>query len=247
MNVGRKINTLNKCLAFVLVFLCASLCAFSVENSLSEVGIKQSENNNYQVFLKLDKKAQIKKIVDGSDNLTLIVNSTLPSESMEIIYDSEDSLANIIVQKRNDNNTLISLQGQNMANAEIITKEISTGSVKKLDSNENILSGLLFIADKKVLGFSLVGILFLFFMMLSSKPKNRKYSSSNVNKSINQSSISANTLRNKNLIQSRNVPSINYKVNGSFGTSNAHTTMPKDLVANNQKQTIREQQIRKAG
>ena len=247
MNVGRKINTLNKCLAFVLVFLCTSLCAFSVENSLSEVGIKQSENNNYQVFLKLDKKAQIKKIVDGSDNLTLVVNSTLPSESMEIIYDSEDSLANIIVQKRNDNNTLISLQGQNMANAEIITKEISTGSVKKLDSNENMLSGLLFIADKKVLGFSLVGILFLFFMMLSSRPKNRKYSSSNVNKSINQSSTSANTLRNKNLIQSRNVPSINYKVNGSFGSSNAHTTMPKDLVANNQKQTIREQQIRKAG
>ena len=232
MNKGREFNILNKCVAFVFVFLFVSLCAFSAENSLSEVGIKQSENNNYQVFLKLDKKAQIKKIVDGSDNLTLIVNSTLPSESMEIIYDSEDSLANIIVQKRNDNNTLISLQGQNMANAEIITKEISTGSTKQLDSNENMLSGLFFIADKKILGTSLIGILFLL---------------SNVNKTVRQSQYSANTLRNKNLVQSRNVPSINYKVNGSFSSVNAHTTMPKDLVANNKKQTIRQQQIIKAG
>lgn len=247
MNTGRKINILNKCLAFVFVFLCVSLCAFSVENSLSEVGIKQTENSNYQVFLKLDKKAQIKKIVDGSDNLTLIVSSTLPSESMEIIYDSEDSLANIIVQKRNDNNTLISLQGQNMANAEIITKEISTGSTKKLDSNENILSGLFYIADKKILGFSLVGVLFLFFMMLASKPKRKRSVSSNTSKTANTVQTSANTLRNKNLIQSRNVPSINYKVNGSFGSANAHTTMPRDFVVNNQKQTIREQQIRKAG
>ena len=247
MKIGREFNILNKCLAFVFVFLCVSLSSFAVENSLSEVGLKQSANNAYQVVLKLDKKAQIKKIVDGSDNLTLVVNSTLPSESMEIIYDSEDSLANIIVQKRNDNNTLISLQGENIANAEIITKEISTGTTKKLDTNENLLSNLFFIADKKVLGISLAGILLLFMMMIASRPKNKRTSSSSINNATNSYKATANTLRNKNLVQSQNVPSINYKVNGSFSSSNSHTTMPKDLVVNNKKNTIREQQIRKAG
>lgn len=246
MKIGRKFNILNKCIAFVFVFLCVSLSSFAVENSLSEVGLKQSVDNGYQVFLKLDKKAQIKKIVDGSDNLTLVVNSTLPSESMEIIYDSEDSLANIIVQKRNDNNTLISLQGENIANAEIITKEISTGTTKKLDTNENILNNLFFVADKKILGISLVGIFLFFIMMVASKPKRRK-TSSNMNKTTNTHQTSANTLRNKNLVQSQNIPSINYKVNGSFSSANSHTTMPKDLVVNNKKNTIREQQIRKAG
>lgn len=246
MKIGREFNILNKCIAFVCVFLCASLVSFATENSLSEVGLKQSEDNGYQVILKLDKKAQIKKIVDGSDNLTLVVNSTLPSESMEIIYDSEDSLANIIVQKRNDNNTLISLQGENIANAEIITKEISTGATKKLDTNENALSNLFFVADKKILGVSLAGILLFFLMMVASKPKRRK-TSSNMSKTTNAHQTSANTLRNKNLVQSQNIPSINYKVNGSFSSANPHTTMPKDLVVNNKKNTIREQQVRKAG
>ena len=247
MNIGREFNILNKCIAFVCVFLCASLSSFAIENSLSEVGLRQSVDNGYQVILKLDKKAQIKKIVDGTDNLTLVVNSTLPSESMEIIYDSEDSLANIIVQKRNDNNTLISLQGENIANAEILTKEISTGAVKKLDKNENTLNNLFFIADKKILGSSLIGILFLFLMMLVTKPRNRKSTSLTVDKTSHLNKTYANTLRNKNLVQSQNIPSINYKVNGSFSSANSHSTMPKDLVVNGKKNTIREQQIRKAG
>ena len=245
MKRGKEFNIINKCLAFVFVFLFCSLNSFAAENSLAGVDIKQSVNNGYQVFLKLDKKAQIQKIVDDNDSITLMLKGTLPSETMEIIYDSEDNLSNVIVQKRNDNNTLISLQGKDIANAKIFTRELSTGSVKALDTNTSLLSSLFFIADKKILGTSIAGIFLLFLMMLASRPKNRKNTANNSNKTAKSKNNSANTLRNKNLVQSRNIPSINYRVNGSFNSANA--TMPKDLVINNQKQTIREQQIRKAG
>ena len=247
MKRGKDLNIINKCLAFVFVFLFCSLSSFAAENSLAGVDIKQSVNNGYQVFLKLDKKAQIQKLVENSDNITLVLKGTLPSETMEIIYDSEDNLSNVIVQKRNDDNTLISLQGKNIANAEIFTKELSTGSTKELNTKAYSLNSWFFIADKKILGTSVAGMFILFLMMLASKPKNRKNVSNNSNKTSKSKNNSANTLRNKNLVQSRNIPSINYRVNGSFTSANAHATMPKDLVVNNQKQTIREQQIRKAG
>ncbi|MBQ8887213.1 MAG: hypothetical protein IJY61_05875 [Candidatus Gastranaerophilales bacterium] len=245
MKRGKEFNIINKCVAFVFVFLFGALNSFATENSLAGVDIKQSANNGYQVFLKLDKKAQIQKVIDNSDNITLMLKGTLPSETMEIIYDSEDNLSNVIVQKRNDDNTLISLQGKDIANAEIYTKELSTGSVKELDTNTSLLSGLFFIADKKILGTAVTGMFLLFLMMLASRPKNRKNTANNSNKTAKSKNNSANTLRNKNLVQSRNIPSINYRVNGSFNSANA--TMPKDFVVNNQKQTIREQQIRKAG
>ena len=174
MRRGKEFNIINKCLAFVFVLLFCSLNSFAAENSLAGVDIKQSANNGYQVFLKLDKKAQIQKLIEDNDSITLILKGTLPSETMEIIYDSEDNLSNVIVQKRNDDNTLISLQGKDIANAEIFTKELSTGSTKELDTNSNMLNGLFFIADKKILGTSLAGMFLLFLMMLASKPKNRK-------------------------------------------------------------------------
>lgn len=247
MKTGKEYSIINRCFAFVFIFAFAALNSFAAENSLSGVDIKQSIDSGYQIFLKLDKKAQIKKIIENDDNLTLVVNSTLPSESMEIVYDSEDNFSNVIVQKKNDDNTLISLQGQNIANAEIYTKELSTGIIKQLDEKEDFLNGLFFIADKKILSCSVLGMFFLFLMMLASRPKNKRYSSQNVNKIVKSKKMVVDTLRNKNLVQSRNIPSINYKVNGSFNSVNMHVSTPKDFVINSANQTVEIEEIRKAG
>lgn len=247
MRIGKEFCIINKCLAFTFVFAFAALSSFAAENSLSGVDIKQSNGSGYQVFLKLDKKAQVKKIVESEDNLTLVVSSTLPSESMEIIYDSEDNFSNVIVQKKNSDNTLISIQGKNIADAEIYTKELSTGVTKQLDTNDSLLNGFFFIADKKILGSSLLGMFFFLLMMLVSRPKNKRYSSNEVNKIVKSKQLYANTLRNKNLLQSKNIPSINYKVSGSFNSVNSHVSAPKDFVINNNNRVLENEQIRKAG
>ena len=80
--------------------------------------------------------------------------------------------------------------------------------------------------------FSYIQYLNMFLTFINSNVKNVK--TSNVS--------SSNTLRNKNINQSRNIPSINYKVNGGY----SKMSIPKDFVINNHMAREKEQ-IRKAG
>lgn len=243
MKIRRILHIINKCFLFICVVLFSSLNAFSAENSLLGIDVKQMTNDSYNILLKLDNTSQITKLIDSEGNLVINLNSTLPSDSMDIIYDNASDLNNVIVQKKNKDNTVILLQGENIANSQIYTKSLSTGITKKLDSKNNLLSSLLFVADKKIFAFSFVTMFLLFLMMLAIRPKNQRFSSSNLKKSnkiIKNSYI--NTLRNKNLIQSKNIPSINYNVKKSLKSS--FMSVPKEFVINNH---IIEEEMRKVG
>lgn len=243
MKTRRVIHIINKCFLFICVVLLSSLSSFAAENSLLGIDVKQMPNNGYNILLRLDNTAQINKTVDSEGNLIINLNSTLPSDSMDIIYDNTSDLNNVIVQKKNKDNTVILLQGKNIANAQIFTKELSTGITKKLDAKNSLLSNLLFIADKKIFAFSFAAMFLMFLMMLAVRPKNQRYSASSIKK-INKTAkdVNANTLRNKNLIQSKNIPSINYNVKKSLNSS--FMSVPKDFVINNH---IVEEEIRKVG
>ncbi len=246
MKTGKQLSIINRIFLFIFVFLLSSINSFALDNSLSGINVSQNENNEYKVLLKLDKNVQIKKISDEQDTLILVLSSTLPSDSMEIVYDNARDLNNVIVQKKNADNTLILLQGKNIENAKIYTKDLSVGIIKPFDTNSNSSGNLFFIADKKVLAFSLTGLIILFLIMLASRPGEKRYQSNNINrtaKSVKRTEV--NTLRNKNLVQSRNIPSINYRSNGSFNSANAFISTPEDFAVNNGQYS--EEKIRKAG
>lgn len=247
MKTGKKFSIINKCALFICVFLLSSISSFAAESYLSGIDIQQQVDGDYKIMLKLDKKAQIKKNIDNDGSLTLIMNSTLPSESMDIVYDNATGIKNVIVQKKNDDNTLIFMQADNIKNAQIYTKELSTGLVKQIDTDSNIFNNLFFVADKKILASSIAGMILLFLMMLVSRPKEKRYTASNAKKhTVVKKHTNVNTLRNKNLVQSQSIPSINYRVNGSFSSQNAHISKPKDFVINNY-QNYEEEEIRKVG
>lgn len=234
-----RIQKLSKLLLFFAIFLCSSVLAFAAENSLLGIDVQQ-QGENYNVMLKLNNNADIQRMVNAQDSLTIVLKETVPTDSVEIIYDNAADLENVIVQKKNNGNTLILLEGKAIENASIYTKDLSTGIVSQA-GKEKSLSNYLFIADKKVAGFSVLGLVMFFMLMLSIRPKNKRYNS-NVKNVKTQKSVSSNTLRNKNNNQSRNIPSINYKVNGGY----SKMSIPKDFVINNHMASEREQ-IRKAG
>ncbi len=234
-----RIQKLSNLLLFFAIFLCSSVFAFAAENSLLGIDVQQ-QGENYNVMLKLNNKADIQKMVNAQDSLSIVLKETVPTDSVEIIYDNAADLENVIVQKKNNGNTLILLEGKAIENASIYTKDLSTGLVSQA-GKEKSLSNYLFIADKKVAGFSVLGLIMFFMLMLSIRPKNKRYNS-NVKNVKTQKSVSSNTLRNKNNNQSRNIPSINYKVNGGY----SKMSIPKDFVINNHMASEREQ-IRKAG
>ncbi len=226
---------------FVLILLAGATSAFALESSLAGIDVNQDNQGKYNIKLKLDKSVNINKYVDNTNNMTLVLSSVLPSESLEIIYDNAADLNNVIVQKKNDN-TIILLQGDNIENANIYTQELSSGVIKPADINKN--SETLSILNNRFISFSVLGVILLFILMINSKPKEKHYAKNNTYETVKSKNY-ANTLRHKNLIQSKKIPSINYKINGKFNNSNT-TTIPKDFVINNYN-TIESEKIRKAG
>ena len=239
MRTRVKYSFINRFVLSVFIIFFSTLNAFAA-NSLLGVDVKQIDNDNYKIILKVNNAVNIKQFSDSADNLTLVLNSAVPSDSVEILYDNASDLKNVIVQKKNSSNTMILLQGKNIDNAKIYTKELSTGILKQFDSNANSLNKYLYIANKKYILFGLVGIILLFFLMISSRPDLKR----NVNKKSKQHNKQTeyNTIRNKTVSQKRYVPSIHYRINNV----KTNMTLPKDFVISNLSQ-YEEEKIRKVG
>lgn len=227
--------SLTKLILSVGVFLYSSLCSFALENSLSGIDVQQIGTSEYNIMLKLNNAVNVQKIVNGDDNLTLVLKETVPTDSVEIVYDNAADLQNVIVQKKNNGDTLILLEGKDIENAKVFTKDLSNGLTVQNTSDKLVAT------DKQMVGFSILVILMLFVLRLALRPKNERYISvkTNVKNVKNSKKVTVNTLRKKNQNQSKNIPSINCNVNGSF----RNMSIPKDFVINN----YMEEQIRKVG
>lgn len=230
-------NLIIKTMIIALVSAFSFTSALAANISLSGIDVDQNPENEYSVFVKTDKKANIQVKANENNKLVILLNSTTPADSLDIIYDDAPDMTNVIVQKKNKNNTLILLEGKNISNAQIYNNDLSTGLIKPVYSDG--------FSNNKILSTAGIGIGFLLLMMLILKPRNRKYTVSENNNTKRQRKTSrVNTLRNKNLVQSTNIPSISYNVNGSFNSVQKYMTTPADLSVNEQ---YEEEEIRKAG
>lgn len=241
MGTRIKHSFINKFLLFICIFFFSALNAFA-SNALSGVDVKQIDDGSYNVILKIDNSVNIKKNTDTKDNLSLILDSAVPADSVEIVYDNTSDIKNVMVQKKNSDNTMILIQGKNIENAKIFTKDISTGIVNPLDNKLNSLNNYLYIANVKYLSFCFIGIIFMFVLMISLRPKRTKYSY-NVKKqykTIKQTTI--NNMNKKTNSSKRYVPSINYRINN---VRYNNMSVPKDFEVNTE--VFEEEKIRKAG
>lgn len=234
---------------FVFLFLFSTMSSIAAENALNGIDVKQINDGSYKIFLKLDKSAKILKQQEENDNLTVLINKTLPSDSLEIVYDNAENLNNIIVQKKNSNNTVILFQGKNIKNSVIYTKDFSTGITQKVDEKTNFLSNFFFISDKKFVFGSIIILFMTFISALIIRPKEKRYYTERNDRMIKSKQYYAvNTLRTKNMLQSKNIPSINYRINGSFNNARMqYASVPKDMVKLNSYKSDNKEQIRKVG
>ncbi|MBQ9246566.1 hypothetical protein IJ182_09900 [bacterium] len=238
-------NYIKKCLIVLIVFAFSSITSFAAQNSLSGIDVSKKINGDYKIVLKLDKKTHVQKMLTENNKLTVLLNSTLPSDAMDIVYDNSAALTNVMVQKKNKNNTIVLFEGENIDKAQIFTKEISTGLIKQIDNSDSIINSIFFVADKKLLTVSFISVVLFFFAMLLARPKSKRYTSSKISNTVQaKRQTGMTTLRNKNNAQSRYIPSINSGVNGSFNSARKYMSAPSELVVNN---TYEEEQIRKAG
>ena len=236
MRIKLSFNIIKFILLFVCMFFFSSMNV-QAQNALSGINVIQN-NDSYNIILKTDNSVKINKYIDEKGSLTLFLSSVLPADSIEIEYDNASDLKNVIVQKKNANNMTILFQGKNIENAKIFLKDLSTGQIKPIDSES--VSNYFYIAHIKYLSIGIFGLVFLFVIMLFLRPQSKKYRTVYKSKEkIKQSQI---TLRGKQSVNKRYVPSINYKVR----VTNPNMTVPKDFVISAY-QNYNDEQVRKVG
>ncbi len=203
----------------VLILFFTGLSANAANNSLTGIDVKQSTKDGYNIILNLEGIANVKKIMNTADTLALMLNSTVPSNEMEIIYDNTSGINNVTVQKKNQENTIIVLEGKNISNSVIYSKDISTGLITPINT------GILFFGvNKNLMTLSIAAMLLWFSIIFGFRKNNR-----NKNKKSNK------ILRNISL---STAPSIAYK------PSNSYISVPKDFIIN---RYMQEEKIQKAG
>lgn len=222
MNIGKEY--IKKIILFASVFLISTISAEAANNSLLGIDVKQNAKDAYNVILRVEGNADVKKTISTSDTLTLILNSTIPTDTMEIIYDNTSDVNNVIVQRKNSDNTMVVFEGKNISNAKIYTKDVSTGLVNLITTATPFFG-----INKNMFSFS-IGIMLLwfgiFYLFRIRKQQKLQKHLKNVNKHIL-----------KNAKVSDLTPSIAYK------SQNAYVSAPKDFIIN---RYLEAEKIRKA-
>ncbi len=225
--------------SFVRLFILSatlfftSLASFADFNVISSVDINQGENSNYNIILNTDKPVKISKLSKDTNSLAFTVNSAIPADNIEISYDTASDLNNVIVQKKNAYNTSINIQGRNIDNAQIFINSLYDGTLTKANINNDSFNNYF-------LPFGLIFFALIALFKPKKQTKNIQTPKKLKAKTINSYNA---TLRNKNNLRQDVLPSMNYKVTGSFKSS--VVTIPQELVTNTYDDIP--QEIRKAG
>lgn len=88
--------------------------------TLSELQISPSDSGNYQIILKTDKNASFKKYVTADNKIVIDLNNTQPAKFVNTIYKDAANVDHVIVQPTSDSSVRVFLQGQNIANSDIL-------------------------------------------------------------------------------------------------------------------------------
>lgn len=139
-----KLNIVRTVKIFVisaLWFGFASLNAFAATNTLSAVEIKDSDNG-YQIILKADKAAEVRKTVESKDDVTLDIKGIVPIESVGTIYNNVPEVDSIIIQPDSDSNTKVVVRGKNISSASISFAPVEVQTAPQIQGETASPSGV---------------------------------------------------------------------------------------------------------
>lgn len=117
-------------------FTC--LNAFAASNTLSAVEIKDSENG-YQIILRSDNSAEVRKTVDSRDDITLEVKGLVPLDSVGTVYNNVPDVDSVIIQPEEENTKVI-VHGKNIAKANILFAPVEVQDAAQPEESANSAS-----------------------------------------------------------------------------------------------------------
>lgn len=150
-NVNRLMDFERKMKKLVLVFTALILglnAAFAGDNFLNTV-ILEGSDGGYNVILRTDEIASVKKTVNSNNKITLDVKGVTSSNSISTLYKNTSQANTIIVENVGSNAVKIQINADNIANSNIIFDTPASAPVVVSDSvshNTIVWSIIAFIA-----------------------------------------------------------------------------------------------------
>ena len=94
-------------------------------NTLSEVQIN-ADDNGYNIVLKTDEAAQIKKTVSSGDKMTLELKDVEASPELNTVYNNVANIDNVTILPSSKSDIKIVFKGQDISNSKIYFEEAKT-------------------------------------------------------------------------------------------------------------------------
>ncbi len=106
-------------LIFLIVILNTSIPAFSAENYLNSV-VLEGVDNTYNVVLRSDAPAKVKKSVKSADSMELTLKGVSAAGNVNTLYKNTTNANGIIVEKASNGEVKVYINAKNIADANVI-------------------------------------------------------------------------------------------------------------------------------
>ncbi len=107
-------------LTIITILLTSFVPGFAAENFLNTVVLEGADSGTYNIILRSDAVASVKRIVESSNKIVLEIKGLSASENLSTVYKNTASANGIIVENTGNSGVKIQVQGKNIDKANII-------------------------------------------------------------------------------------------------------------------------------
>ncbi len=187
-------------LTVITILFTAVSGAFAADNFLNMV-ILEGTGNSYNVILRSDAAAVVKRVVENNNKITLEIKGLTSSENISTLYRNTSAANGVIVENVGNNAIKVHVQGKNIANANIIFDTPATAPIVVTDK-----------VSKNTIGWSIFAVAVLCFLFAKSREIK-------VDPRVKAREAMQKSMRDREIAMYRNykremltMPSIDYKI-----------------------------------
>ncbi len=191
---------MKKLVLIITLFLLTLSSAFAADNFLNTVVLEGVEDG-YNVVLRSDNLANVKRITEGNDKLTLYIKGITSANNLSTIYKNTSNANSVIVENAGSNAVKVHINAKNASNTNIIFDTPASSPVVVSDS-----------ISKNTLLWSILAFIILstiFFKMKNIKEDTQAEIADAIAKDMRNREIEMYRNYRKELLT---IPSIDYKV-----------------------------------
>ncbi len=148
---------MKKLVIFIAILILNISGAIASDNLLNTI-ILEGTDNSYNVVLRSDKVANVRRIITSNDKLTLDIKGLSSSNNLSTIYRNTSEANSVIVENAGNNEVKIHIQAKDIVNANIIFDTPASSPIVVSDKVSN-----------DTIAWSVLAFVVLYFIFAKSK------------------------------------------------------------------------------